>query len=109
MNLITWHPGARVLLLICAIFLTKALQAQLPFYTDDPAVTEKGKWHFEFFDELDVLQHSQYPNLRQNTANYKLNYGLPTTWSWTSTLLTWPSFARSERKLPPVRVTLTWE
>ncbi len=53
------------------------LSAQLPFYTDDPAVTERGKWHFEFFNEFDALQHPQYPNLRQNTANYKMNYGLP--------------------------------
>ena len=53
------------------------LPAQLPFYTDDPAVTERGKWHFEFFDEFDSLQHPLFPNLRQNTANYKLNYGLP--------------------------------
>ena len=52
------------------------LLAQLPFYTDDPAVTEKGKLHFEFFNELDALQ-LQYPNVRQNTANYKVNYGLP--------------------------------
>jgi len=53
------------------------LAAQLPFYTDDPAVTERGKWHFEFFNEFDSLQSDQFPNLRQNTANYKLNYGLP--------------------------------
>lgn len=53
-----------------------SLQAQLPFYTDDPAVTEKGKWHFEFFNEIDALQSPQYPNIRQNTANYKINYGL---------------------------------
>jgi hypothetical protein len=69
------HLPARVLpLLLCAF--TVPLPAQLPFYTDDPAVTEQGKWHFEFFDEFDALQH-QHPNLRQNTANYKLNYGLP--------------------------------
>jgi hypothetical protein len=52
------------------------LHAQLPFYTDDPAVTERGEWHFEFFNEYDALQ-LQYPNLKQNTANFKLNYGLP--------------------------------
>ncbi len=51
--------------------------AQQPFYTDDPSVTEPGKWHFEFFNEFDALQHPQFPNLRQNTASYKLNYGLP--------------------------------
>jgi len=56
--------------------LAMPLAGQLPFYTDDPAVTERGKFHFEFFNELDSLQF-QYPNLRQNTANYKLNVGLP--------------------------------
>ena len=74
MNLAT-----RVLLLmyaLCALCAPR-LEAQLPFYTDDPSVTEKGKWHFEFFDEYDALQHPQFPNLRQNTTNYKLNYGLP--------------------------------
>lgn len=55
----------------------QALHAQAPFYTDDPAVTARGNWHFEFFNELDSLQHSQFPNLRQNTINYKLNFGLP--------------------------------
>jgi len=63
-------------LLLCALWLAEPLFAQLPFYTDDPAVTERGTWHFEFFNEFDALQ-LQYPNLRQNTANYKLNYGLP--------------------------------
>src|SRR5438105_9446133 len=62
-------------LLLCAF--TDPLPAQLPFYTDDPATTERGKWHFEFFNEFDALQQPQFPNLRQNTANYKLNYGLP--------------------------------
>ncbi len=72
------HWSARLLpALLIPICLTQPLSAQLPFYTDDPAVTEKGKWHFEFFDEFDALQHPQFPNLRQNTANYKLNYGLP--------------------------------
>jgi hypothetical protein len=75
---------ARAMRLIMRILLPLAsvlgvrdrLYAQLPFYTDDPAVTERGKWHFEFFDEYDALQ-LQYPNSRQNTANFKLNYGLP--------------------------------
>jgi len=68
-------PG-HSLLLFCALSIPKSMVAQLPFYTDDPAVTEPGKLHFEFFNELDALQR-QYPNIRQNTANYKLNYGLP--------------------------------
>jgi len=65
------------LLAICGIGGAPNAGAQLPFYTDDPAVTEPGTLHFEFFNEFDFLQSSQYPNLRQNTANFKLNYGLP--------------------------------
>jgi len=56
--------------------LATPLSAQLPFYTDDPAVTEPGVLHFEFFNEFDGLQSSQFPDLRQNTANFKINYGL---------------------------------
>jgi hypothetical protein len=69
-------------LILCAISVTaillvaKPLAAQLPFYTDDPAVTEPGVLHFEFFNEFDGLQSSQFPDLRQNTANFKINYGL---------------------------------
>jgi len=58
------------------------LLGQMPFYTDDPDVTDRGKWHFEFFNEHDGLQSSQYPDLRQNTANFKLNYGLPHALEW---------------------------
>src|SRR5215813_8154938 len=69
---------SRLLLFLFAVLLDAGLtRAQLPFYTDDPAVTEKGKLHFEFFNEYDALQSSQYPDQHQNTANFKLNYGLP--------------------------------
>jgi hypothetical protein len=61
---------------LCTPGFATQLLAQLPFYTDDPAVTDPGKFHFEFFNEYDALQH-QYPNVGQNTSNYKLNYGLP--------------------------------
>jgi hypothetical protein len=72
------RPSSRILLLaICAFLNAVHLSAQLPFYTDDPDVTDQGKWHFEFFNEYDALQSSEYPNLKQNTANFKLNYGLP--------------------------------
>jgi hypothetical protein len=66
-----------LLLMFWGICNVSPVLAQLPFYTDDPAVTEAGTLHFEFFNEFDALQSSQYPNLRQNTANFKLNYGLP--------------------------------
>ena len=69
---------ARLLLLtVCGVCSTGRLRSQMPFYTDDPGVTEPATLHFEFFDEIDGLQSPQYPNLRQNTVNYKLNYGLP--------------------------------
>jgi hypothetical protein len=63
--------------MVCSLGFTSRLCAQLPFYTDDSEVTEEGTLHFEFFNEYDGLQSSQFPNLRQNTANAKLNYGLP--------------------------------
>ncbi len=66
----------RFLALACVLFDAAPALAQLPFYTDDTGVTERGKWHFEFFNEYDALQ-LQYPNREQNTANFKLNYGLP--------------------------------
>jgi hypothetical protein len=62
--------------LACVLCFCRQQHAQLPFYTDDTGVTERGKWHFEFFNEYDALQ-LQYPDVRQNTANFKLNYGLP--------------------------------
>lgn len=64
-------------LLILGAWCASLLHAQLPFYTDDSEVTEAGTLHFEFFNEYDGLQSSQFPDLRQNTSNFKLNYGLP--------------------------------
>ncbi len=53
-----------------------AVRAQQPFNTDDADVTDKGKFHFEFSNQYDVLQRSLHPTLRQNTANLELDYGL---------------------------------
>lgn len=66
-------------LMTVAVFLLIAapLSAQMPFYTDNADVTDRGTLHFEFYNELDALQSAQYPDLRQNTANFKVNYGLP--------------------------------
>jgi Putative MetA-pathway of phenol degradation len=54
-----------------------AAHAQMPFYTDDTEVTDLGVLHSEVYDELDSLQSAQYPDLRQNTINLKVNLGLP--------------------------------
>lgn len=62
---------------LCMFLSSSAIKAQMPFYTDDPAVTENRVVHFEFYNEFDGLQSSQFPNINQNTANLKLNFGLP--------------------------------
>ena len=69
--------AAFVLMLGLALLSVPACHAQLPFYTDDPSVTPVRTVHVEFFNEIDALQSAQFPNLRQNTANIKLNTGLP--------------------------------
>lgn len=66
-----------LLLSLCWIGHAGISLAQMPFYTDNPDVTDQGTLHFESFNEFDGLQSTQFPNLRQNTANFKLNYGLP--------------------------------
>jgi hypothetical protein len=76
-HLMPYFPRSlRLLTLACLLCLALPALAQLPFYTDDTGVTDRGKFHFEFFNEYDALQ-LQYPNVRQNTANFKINYGLP--------------------------------
>jgi len=66
-----------VLLVIAGLGTASRLPAQLPFYTDDTEVTQLGRVHFEFFNEIDALQSAQFPSLRQNTTNFKINAGLP--------------------------------
>ncbi len=39
-------------------------------------MTGRGKFHFEFSDEFDLLQPAAFPNLKQNTASFELAYGL---------------------------------
>jgi hypothetical protein len=62
------------MLLLSMFFRSGPLHAQMPFYTDDPAVTAPKKLHVEVFDEFDGLQSSQFPDLRQNTANFRINF-----------------------------------
>ena len=53
-----------------------ATHSQQPFITDDADVTPRHRFHFEFSNEFDLLQRSSFPNLRQNTADIELDYGL---------------------------------
>lgn len=66
-------PLHSFLALLC--FGNSAVYAQQPFVTDDAEVTAKRKSHFEFANEFDLLHRSSFPNLRQNTSDFKLNYG----------------------------------
>lgn len=59
-----------------AIGAPAAARAQQPFATDDADVTPTGWVHFESFNEFDWLKPSDAPHLRQNTANFRINYGL---------------------------------
>src|SRR5690348_16030509 len=67
----------RLLLLLSFTLTTGPLLAQMPFYTDNADVTDQGTLHFELYNEFDGLQSAQFPDLKQNTFNYKVNYGLP--------------------------------
>jgi hypothetical protein len=70
-------PGLALLVLVTLCFLCpNILTAQQPFVTDDADTTPKRKFHFEFSNEFDWLQRSAFPSLRQNTADFELNYGL---------------------------------
>ena len=63
-------------LLLLAVFLASPTRAQQPFVTDDTDTTAKGRFHFEFSNEIDWLRASSLPNVRQNTASFELGYGL---------------------------------
>ena len=65
--------SAAAVLMICWCCANPA-RAQLPFYTDDPSITPIKTVHVELFDEYDALQSSQFPDKRQNTANFKINF-----------------------------------
>ena len=68
--------GARTGLLLLAMFAAATARAQAPFVTDDTGVAEYHRFHFEFNNEYDVLQDAAFPNLRQDTANFKFSYGI---------------------------------
>jgi hypothetical protein len=74
---ITSRKIVLLFMVLCGMWKSRTLLAQMPFYTDDSNVTDKGTLHFEIFNEYDGLQSSLYPDIRQNTANFKVNYGLP--------------------------------
>lgn len=75
MNVLLLHRMIAVAALIGTLLLRASpAPAQMPFYTDDPSLTPVKTLHVEIFDEYDGLQSSQFPDERQNTANFKINF-----------------------------------
>jgi hypothetical protein len=68
--------AARLWLAPAVFLMAAAARAQQPFLTDDAAVTPKGDWHFEYFNQSALLAKSVAPDLRQNTNNFVVQYGL---------------------------------
>lgn len=67
----------RLIFTLSVLVITASVaQSQQPFVTDDTDTTPKGKFHFEFSNEFDLLQRSSFPSLKQNTADFELDYGL---------------------------------
>jgi hypothetical protein len=64
------------LLILGLLLCSGSALAQQPFITDDTDVTPRHKFHFEFSNEFDVLPRASFPNLKQNTADAELDYGL---------------------------------
>jgi hypothetical protein len=58
------------------LFVATTANAQQPFITDDADTTPKHYFHFEFSNQFDLLQRSSSPSLKQNTADFELDYGL---------------------------------
>jgi Putative MetA-pathway of phenol degradation len=50
--------------------------AQQPFVSDDAEVTARSNWHFEYFNEYAALSRNDLPDLRQDTNNFVIQYGL---------------------------------
>ncbi len=65
-----------VTIIFLSLLAAPCARAQAPFVTDDTGVADYHRFHFEFNNEYDFLQSDAYPNLRQNTANFKFSYGL---------------------------------
>jgi Putative MetA-pathway of phenol degradation len=53
-----------------------SVRAQQPFVSDDAEVTAKGLFHFEYFNQYAELPRTASPDLRQDTNNFTIQYGL---------------------------------
>ncbi len=58
------------------LLLVSTARAQQPFVTDNSDTTPKHHFHFEFSNELDLLQRAAFPSRLQNTADSELDFGV---------------------------------
>jgi hypothetical protein len=70
------HPLFSLRFVLLLLVVAATAHAQQPFVTDDTDTTPKGRFHFEFSNEFDWLHRSSLPNIRQNTADFEVDYGL---------------------------------
>jgi len=66
----------KLMLALWLVVVVSTATAQQPFVTDDADTTPKRHFHFEFSNEFDWLQREAFPNVKQNTADFELDYGL---------------------------------
>ena len=67
---------AAALMLLAQLTAGGSAWAQQPFVSDDAEVTPKGRWHFEYLNEFAWLSRNAAPDLRQDTSNFVVQYGL---------------------------------
>jgi hypothetical protein len=65
-----------VVLAIGALAATGTAAAQAPFVTDDAEVTPPREFHFEYANSYVALARNAFPDLRQDTSNFVIQYGL---------------------------------
>jgi hypothetical protein len=70
------RPSTRLVLALLLSACAVAVRAQQPFVSDDAEVTPRGLWHFEYANQYVDLSHAALPDVRQDTNNYVIQYGL---------------------------------
>jgi hypothetical protein len=67
---------ARTLIVVAGLVLAAArASGQIPFLTDDAAVTATGHWNFQYFNEYAVLPRSAAPDKWQDWNNFVIQFG----------------------------------
>jgi hypothetical protein len=69
-------PRRTFLLGLLALGLAGAALAQQPFVTDDTEVTPLREFHFEYANSYVKLPKGANPDLRQDTSNFVIQFGL---------------------------------